>query len=105
MDNDFLKNKKEREHLRGQAAIDKKNREIELFSIVDKLNYNLTNLNREKAKNSDVINVISSFQQVGSKSETLLKSKPILFFILGVLLVVFYLLLIQLNKFLDNYKK
>ena len=28
MDNDFLKNKKEREHLRGKAAIDKKNREI-----------------------------------------------------------------------------
>jgi len=87
------------------GGVAKKNREIELYSIIEELNNSLSNINKAKAEKTEVINVISSFQLVGNKSGGILKSKSVMFFILGLLLVVFYLLMAQLNKFLDNYKK
>jgi hypothetical protein len=81
------------------------NREIELFSTVKELNNSLTIINKEKANKSEIINVISSFQQVGNKSGSLLKSKPVLFFVLGVFVVVVFLLVRKFNRYLENYKK
>ena len=80
-------------------------KEIELFSTINELNSNLNSVNKDKAKSSEIINVISSFQKVGSKVGGIKKNKTIIYFFIFSFLTLLFLLLIKLNKFLDNYKK
>lgn len=84
---------------------DNKNREIELFNTSRIINTYLTRITNDKAKKSEVINVVSSFQAVGTKSGGLRSSKTFMFFAYGVLGAIFLLLLRELNTFLNNYKK
>jgi hypothetical protein len=82
-----------------------KNKEIELFSTSRTINSFLTKITEDKAKKSEVVNVISSFQKVGSKSSRLRDNKALMLFALGVLGTILLLLLKELNTFLNNYKK
>ena len=57
---------------------------------------------RDKDK---IINVISSFQKVGNVSGGILKSSKFIYFSIGFIAMVFILLLMKLNTFLDKYNK
>ncbi len=81
------------------------NNEIQLFSISRNLNSNLSKINEDKAHKTEIVNVISSFQKIGSKEKGLLKNKMLVFAAIGILGTILVLLLIELNSFLNNYKK
>ena len=78
-------------------------KELELFETNRKIIYDLNLLSEEKSKNYDVINVISNFQLVGSEVNGITKNYISLFGLLGAALMLGFLLLLELNKFLNNY--
>ena len=83
----------------------KKTDELELFNESLKLNNELIKNNKEKAETTEILNVVSTFSKVGVKERSLFKKMT---FILGVsfgLLMFVFILLIQLNTFLIEYKK
>lgn len=83
----------------------KKTEEIELFDESLELNEELIENNKEKANTTEILNVVSSFNSVGTKERSLLKKYTIL---LGAAFFGFMLLLIlgrQVNSFLISYKK
>lgn len=88
--------------LGGQKTTTK---ELELFETNKKLNADLRKIANEKARKYDVINVISNFQPVGYEIKGVTKNYAFLLALLGASLMIIFLLLAQLNKYLDNYKK
>ncbi|MCK0130241.1 hypothetical protein MWU59_01900 [Flavobacteriaceae bacterium F08102] len=82
----------------------KKTNEIELFTESLKLNKELIDNNTKKAETSDIINIVSSFSEVGIKERDLFKKFTVQYGLLGGLLMLFFILLGQLNKYLVNYK-
>ncbi|WP_445757918.1 hypothetical protein [Polaribacter sp.] len=80
-------------------------KELELFETNRKINYDLRNLAEEKSKKYEVINVISNFQPVGYEIKGVTKNYGFLFGITGASVMIFFLLLLKLNVYLDNYKK
>ncbi len=80
-------------------------KELELFETNRKLNYDLEKISEEKSKNYEIINVISNFQPVGHEVKELTKNYIFLLAIFGAGSMVFILLLIKLNSYLENYKK
>ena len=82
-----------------------KNVDIELFKINRNLDSYLTQISEEKSEKDKIINVISSFQKVGNISGGILKSSKFIYFSIGFIAMVFMLLLIKLNAFLDKYTK
>ena len=80
-------------------------KELELFETNRRINSDLKDLADQKAAEFEVINVISNFQPVGYEIKGVTKNY---IFILGALsadLMIVFLLLLKLNKFLENYKK
>ncbi|MGB0880367.1 MAG: hypothetical protein ACPGTO_07350 [Polaribacter sp.] len=88
--------------LGGQKTTTK---ELELFETNRKLNVDLRGIADEKAKKYEVINVISNFQSVGYEIKGVTKNYAFLLGLLGASLMIVFLLLIQLNNYLNNYKK
>ena len=82
-----------------------KNVDIELFKINRNLDSYLTQISEKKSEKDKIINVISSFQKVGNVSGGILKSSKFIYFSIGFIAMVFMLLLIKLNAFLDKYTK
>ena len=82
-----------------------KNVDIELFKINRNLDSYLTQISEKKSEKDKIINVISSFQKVGKISGGILKSSKFIYFSIGFIAMVFMLLLIKLNAFLDKYTK
>ena len=80
-------------------------KELELFETSRRINADLKNIASEKSRKYEVINVISSFQPVGYEIKGITKNYSFLLASLGVVTMVLVLLLMQLNKYLDNYKK
>jgi hypothetical protein len=80
-------------------------KELELFEKNRKLNFDLKNIAEEKSKKYEVINVISNFQPVGYEIKGVTKNYAFLLGIVGAGLMIFFLLILKLNKFLENYKK
>jgi hypothetical protein len=58
-----------------------------------------------KSNMYEVINVISSFQPIGSEIKGVENNKGILLAILSSVIVIFILLLLKLNNFLSAYRK
>ena len=79
--------------------------DIELFKINRNLDSYLTRISEEKSEKDKIINVISSFQKVGNVSGGILKSSKFICFSIGFIAMVFILLLMKLNTFLDKYNK
>ncbi len=78
--------------------------EIELFNESLDLNEELIDNNSKKAEETDILNVVSSFSDVGEKERSILKKWT---FLLGVglgLAMLVFILLKRLNKYLKNYK-
>lgn len=83
----------------------KTTKELELFETNRKITYDLEIIAKEKSQKYDVINVISNFQPIGYRIKGITKNKGFLLALFGAGLMIAFLLLIKLNKFLSNYKK
>jgi len=80
-------------------------KELELFETTRTINKDLKAINESKAEKSKVINVVSNFQAVGYEIKGIEKNYTFLIGALFVLLTIAFLLLKQLNNYLENYKK
>ncbi len=83
----------------------KKTSEIELFKESLALNEELIDNNTQKAKTTEILNVVSSFSKIGEKERGVLKKNTVMYSIgLGLVMLIFILLL-RLNKYLVNYRR
>ncbi len=83
----------------------KTTKELELFEKNRTLNSDLKKLAKEKANKYLVLNVISNFQPIGNKVKGITKNYGFQLALLGASIMISFLLLIKLNKYLENYKK
>jgi hypothetical protein len=81
------------------------NKETELFFINKRINEDLEEIAKDKTEKYEVINVISNFQSIGQEIKGVTKNYGFLLSALCMGLMILFLLLLKLNKFLDNYKK
>ncbi|PID69569.1 MAG: hypothetical protein CR989_00975 [Flavobacteriales bacterium] len=89
----------------SMAREDKKTNELKLFNESLNLNKKLVANNKDKAKTTDILNVVSSFSKVGIKERSIFKKYT---FLLGVgfgALMFLFILLGQLNRYLKQYGK
>ena len=80
-------------------------KENDLFEIDRKIIYDLSQTYEDIATKSDVINIISNFKPEGSEIKGITKNLIFIMAVLGFLLTLFIILLFDLNKYLDDYKK
>jgi hypothetical protein len=83
----------------------KTTKELELFTTNKVINQDLKNIASQKATEYEVINVLSSFQPIGAEIKGVTKNYAFLLMVLGAGLMVLFLLLRQLNAYLENYNK
>ena len=83
----------------------KKTEEIELFEESLDLNDQLIENNKEKANTTEILNVVSSFNSVGTKERDLLKKYTILLAGISFGLMLLFILGRQLNTYLLHYKQ
>jgi hypothetical protein len=80
-------------------------KELELFETNRKINYDLEKIVTDKSEKYEVINVISNFQPIGYEIKGITKNYAFLLAIVGSITMILFLLFLQLNKYLNNYKK
>lgn len=88
--------------LGGQKS---KTKEIDLFATNRKINQDLEGIAIKKSTKYDVINVISDFQPIGTEVKGITKNYIFLLGALGGGFMIFWLLIRQLNTYLENYKQ
>lgn len=80
-------------------------KELELFEANRKINADLKNVVDEKSKKYEVINVISNFQPIGYEIKGVTKNYAFLLGLVGIALMIVFLVLVKLNRYLNNYNK
>ena len=80
-------------------------KENDLFEIDRKIIYDLSQTYKDIATKSDVINIISNFKPEGSEIKGITKNLILIMAVLGFLLTLFIILLLDLNKYLEDYKR
>jgi hypothetical protein len=80
-------------------------KELELFETNRKIIGDLKYIANEKSKKYEVINVISNFQPIGYEIKGIEKNQAFQLGALGAGLMIFFLLLVKLNVYLNNYKR
>ena len=85
--------------------VDSENRDIALLREIDKLKNDMIRLNQDKAQKAEVINIISSFPNKGARISGLLNSKTFSFAASLIVVVLFFLVLIEINKFLKRFEE
>ncbi len=76
--------------------------ELELFKIEENYRAKIDKINIEKAKKVNIVNVISGFQEIGTR----VKESYKIWYIIGALsIAVLFLLLKQFNNYLSQYEK
>ncbi|WP_405563156.1 hypothetical protein [Polaribacter sp. Asnod6-C07] len=83
----------------------KSSKELELFDTSRKINSDLRNIAKDKSNKYEVINVISNFQPVGYEIKGVTKNYAFLLGVLAAGFMIVFLLLLKVNKYLENYKK
>ena len=83
----------------------KTSKELDLFEANRQINKDLKKISKDKAEKSEVINVISNFQHVGYEIKGVQENYGFLGGALGAGLMILFLVLVQMNAYLDNYKK
>ena len=78
-------------------------KELEIFDTNRKINNDLKTITEEKSNKYEVVNVISNFQPIGYEIKGITKNYGFLLGLLGAGFMISFLLLIKLNKYLDNY--
>jgi hypothetical protein len=84
---------------------DSRIKELEVFETTKRVNLDLRNLAFERSERYEIINIISDFQNVGKKVEGITKNYISLFALIGFITILGFLLIVELNKFLNNYSK
>lgn len=79
-------------------------KELDLFETNKRINENLEDIVIDKSEKYEVINVISNFQPIGYEIKGITKNYVFLLAALGIGLMILFLLLMQLNEYLKNYK-
>ena len=80
-------------------------KELELFDSKRKISKDLKDITEEKSEKSEVVNVISNFQSVGYEIKGIQKNYAFQLAVIFAGLMISILLLLQLNRYLNNYKK
>jgi len=80
-------------------------KENDLLEIDRKIIYDLSQTYKDIATKSDVINIISNFKPEGSEIKGITKNLIFIMAVLGFLLTLFIILLFDLNKYLEDYKR
>ena len=83
----------------------KTTKELELFVTNKVINQDLKNIASQKSTSYEVINVLSNFQPIGTEIKGVTKNYSFLITFLGAGLMLLFLLLRQLNAYLENYNK
>jgi len=83
----------------------KTTKEIELFDTDQTINNNLIKISEDIAQKSEVINVISNFQNIGYEVKDISRNYMFVGVLLSFFITLIIILLIDLNKFLSTYKK
>lgn len=83
----------------------KSSKELELFGTYRTINNELKKINEDLSEKSEVVNVISSFQEVGYKIAGIKNNYIFLLGALGGFLIIIFILLRNLNNYLEHYKK
>jgi hypothetical protein len=78
-------------------------KELQLFETNRKINSDLKSITEEKSQKYEVVNVISNFQPIGYEIKGITKNYGFLLGLLSAGFMISFLLLIKLNKYLDNY--
>ena len=81
----------------------KTTKELELFETNRKINADLEDISTQKSTKYEIINVLSSFQPIGTEIKGVTKNYAFLFSFIGTGLMVVFLLIKQLNGYLDTY--
>jgi hypothetical protein len=87
------------------GGAEKTTKDMEIFETSRKINYALNEVIEKKTENYEVINVISNFQPIGYEIKGVTKNYAFLLFLISSGLMIAFLLLIKLNKFLENYNR
>lgn len=80
-------------------------KELELFKTSKELNKDLKEVSEDKSEKSEVVNVISNFQPVGYEIKGIEKNYAFQLALASMGLLILVLLFIQLNNYLENYKR
>lgn len=83
----------------------KTTKELELFETSRKINNDLEDISKSKSEKSEVLNVISNFQPIGYEIKGIDNNYGVQIALLGIVLMVLFLFLEQVNNYLNNYKK
>ena len=83
----------------------KTTKELEIFNTKQKINLALKDVLIEKSKEYEVVNIISNFQPIGYKIGGIVKNATFQFAFISAILMILWILILQLNKYLKNYKK
>ena len=83
----------------------KTTKEIELFDTDQTINNNLIKISEDIAQQSELINVISNFQNIGYEVKDISRNYMFVGVLLSFFITLIIILLIDLNKFLSTYKK
>ena len=80
-------------------------KELDLFETNRNLNSELIDVISSKSSMYEIINVISNFQPIGTEIKGATNNYAFLLTILCAGLMILFILLRQLNNYLNNYKK
>jgi hypothetical protein len=80
-------------------------KELKLFETNRAINRDLKEITKDITEKSEVINVISNFQPIGYEIKGIDNNYGFLAAGLALTLMILFLLLNQLNNYLDKYKK
>ena len=83
----------------------KTTKEIELFDTDQTINNNLIKISEDIAQQSELINVISNFQNIGYEVKDISRNYMFVGVLLSFFITLFIILLFDLNKYLNGYKK
>jgi hypothetical protein len=83
----------------------KTTKELELFETNRKINADLEDISTQKSTKYEIINVLSSFQPIGTEIKGVTKNYAFLFSFIATGLMVVFLLIKQLNGYLHHYTK
>lgn len=80
------------------------NKELSLIQQLETIKRKQVLLNEDRGRTSKIINVISDFPERGNRVKGIFKSSKFLFFVLFIGLAFAILILLELNKYLKQYK-
>ena len=80
-------------------------KELDLFQTNREINSDLKKVTKERAEKSEVLNVLSNFQPIGYEIKGVDENYGVLAAAMAFALMILFLLLKELNLYLNNYKR